>query len=219
MARLVNILLSSSTVAASFINFTRLRDYLAASGVVIALAVAANFPRRNFLPALFLVGFWGTMAATSSLGVKLFLAIVSGVLFYFYTRSNRQLSEVFILTTALLILTTIWAVNFFFTPAWYVSTLVLAVLMFLVFREIIPNLIFALIGTLALVEVFWAVLFLPVHFLTAAVIVFAGFYLLYMLTSLFFSGQLTRPKIYFHTGLTVTLLVLSLLTSAWQPLQ
>src|SRR3989344_2900687 len=88
-----------------------------------------------------------------------------------------------------------------------------AVFLFYVYQIYFPN-----VPPLLVVETAWAILFMPVYFLTAAVVSFSAFYLMYVLSSLYFADRLTGKKVYFHTGLVLLFLLLSFIIIPWKRL-
>lgn len=182
------------------------------------------------LPVLFIIGLWGTAAATSSQAVKIFVMVSSVLFFYSYQihlprRPSIFEEDFFSLLSGFLLLIFVWSLNFFFTPpAWSVTLLIFA-LFFAFFWQVFHKLrpfprestLWALICSLILIEISWGLLFWPVHFLTAAVVNFSVFYLLYMLGRLYFYSRLTKKKVYFQAALILVVLVFSLLSSSWRP--
>lgn len=191
--------------------------------------------RADFLwlvmPGLFLLGIFGTVAATQA-GIGIFFAILASYLFYFYHRHFPSpiplyIEQVFTLYGAFLLSIFLWSFNYFFTPAWWITTLLMFGGFFLLFLQAFYKMarppgeaVFdALVMALLMVEVSWAVLFWPVHFFTAAVISFAVFYLAYMLGVQYFKGRLNRRKIYFQTSLISIVVLITLISSSWQPIK
>ena len=182
------------------------------------------------LPGLFLIGLFAAISATSALGTKLLVAVLALDVFYihqsyFPKKPPAFIEETFTLTTSFLLLYGLWAINFFLTPAWW-KTMALAFAVFLLlFYQAFYKMgntgrtasLHALLASLLITEIFWTVLFAPVYFLTAAVLVFAVFYLIYMLSNFYFERRLSRNKIVFHTSLIFAVILLSLASSPWQP--
>ena len=237
MKKVINILLGLAIVGAGLGSFRNLTDYAGYSFLTMAFAGITNFffLRRSaknkadylplFLPLVFLIGLFGTIAAVSSLAVRLFLGVASAFLFYFFSEGVKVLEEIITLAAVMLSLSFVWAVNFFFIPPGYVLLLLTNVLMSALFWQAFykmgirgPNHhLFAAISSLILIEVSWVTWFWPVHFLTAAVVPFSVFYLIYILSEQYFAGRLTRKKVFFQGGMIVVILALSVLSSSWQP--
>lgn len=177
---------------------------------------------------LFWLGVLGVFAAVSSLVGRVLLLAAALLLFFFYLRfprpRPRALEDVFTLSSAFLLLTAVWAADFFFTPPWWAVLLLLSLLMFLLFSQAFYKmgvrarllLIMSLVATLLMVEVSWATLFWPTHFLTVAATGFAGFYLVYIIGQLGLTRRLNRKKIYFQLGLAAVFLLTILLSSPWR---
>lgn len=181
------------------------------------------------LPSLYLLGLAGILAAISLEAVKILVALLALGLFFlrqlsFPHRPPVFVEELFPLAAGFVLLVSIWAGNFFFTPPWWAISLLTFFLFILVFRQIFFELnfppraawIWSLVSTLILVEVAWATLFWPVYFLNAAVVNFAVFYLLAVLTKLHFAGRLTSKKVYFQTAIILLVVLTSLLSSPWR---
>lgn len=184
------------------------------------------------LPSLFLLGLFGTIGAISFAGTKLFVAVFAVFLLYFYQQHFPKavpvfIEEIFTLSAAFLVFNFLWSVNFFFTPPWWGMIGLVFVFGFLLFWQAFYKigkpgneaLLQGLLCGLLAAESAWAILFLPVHFLTASVVSFMVFYVIYVLSSFYFAGRLTSKKIYFQLGLVALLLVLSLVSSPWQPIR
>ena len=152
--------------------------------------------------------------------------MASGIFYYyqanFLTWQTPEVDqEFFTLTVGLLVLIPIWSLNFFFNFPGWVTTLSTSFCFFLIFIHVfykinVPSkFIWALVSILILVELNASVLYWPVHFFTAAVMVFSGFYLLYVLTVLYYSHRLTAKRIYFHTALAFAVAIGAVSSSMW----
>lgn len=188
----------------------------------------ANLPRKYgflvFVPGLFLVGLFGTLSGISPMAVKLFIVTIAGAWFYLYqiyfpNSLPSFLEEVTVLATAFLNFNLIWSLNFFFSPPGFVIMLMMfavaVILFWLVFRHDHP--VLPWIYGLIILEMTWVLLFWPLHYLNMAVVSFSGFYGLYMLSRHYFENRLTRDKVYFHLALITVMLILSLISSPWNP--
>lgn len=241
--KIINVLFVVLVIGASLSSYQVLKDYVFWSAGLAALLTLINFfavrqtgdPRANYvlliLPSLYVIGLMGVAAATATLGFKIFFAAAGGLLLYFYQfyfpqPPPRFMEDLFSMVTGFLLLTAGWAVNFFFALPWWVLTTAIFLAFLLVFGQAFLKLqraalvrrrhfIWALTSSLILVESTWATFFWPVHFLTAAVMGFAVFYLLYVLAALHWEGRLTKQKIYFQTGIILLVLLFSLLSSPW----
>lgn len=183
---------------------------------------------RLILPSLFLIGFFSIIPVGGYRGVLLFVSILAAGLYYIYMENfprkpSAWLEETFSMATGFLLLCALWIWNYFFTPPWVNFMLFSTLLFFLFFLQNLHKLakqtadatVLALLSALLIMEVIWSVLFWPVHFLTAAVMCFSVFYLVYILSAYYFDGRLTRRRIYFQCSIILTVLVISLLSSPW----
>jgi len=216
-----------------------LKNYLIFVLVSLVVILLANYfwLRRNerravflLLPALFSLGAFGILATVSGLGFKVIIALALALLFYFYqlrypVSHSTSLEEVFNLVTALVLLVFLWALSFFFNLSWWGLLMITFILFFLLFWQAFYKIgkqstelsLWTLLSAILVVEVSWAVLYLPVHFLTSSVVVFSAFYLIYMFSRLYQKDKLSRDKIYFQLGLMGIVLLLSLVSSRWTP--
>ena len=170
------------------------------------------------------------MAATSFWVAKLIMAVFAlGVFFLHQISFPRKplhfIEEIFTLLAAFFALYVLWAWVFFFTPLWWVVILLTMVIFFPIFFQAFYKmgnvsrlaLLNTLVATLIIGETTWAILFTPVYFLTASVMIFSVFYLIYMLGNLHYEGRLNKKKLIFQTSLILTVFILTLLSSPWQP--
>src|SRR3989344_2869407 len=79
--------------------------------------------------------------------------------------------------------------------------------------------LWALVCAFIQVEAAWAVFFWPVHFLTAAVVNFSFFYGIFVACSMHFEGPINRRSLYFQISLILIVLVVSLLSWPWSPIE
>ena len=239
----IRIVLAVSLFAASLPLYESLNQFIWAGAGVTLLFILVNFLliRKTaragtdylplILPALYLVGFFGTVTSVSSLGLRLLLSFGAIFLIYIYqiyfpTVPPLLLEETVSLAAGFMALLTIWSINFFFTPAWWFLSSLTLIVFFLMFLQAFSKMgragldciLLSLIASLVMVETAWAVLFMPVYFLTAAAVSFSAFYLIYVLSSLHFAGRLTGKKVYFQTGLISLFLLINLISSPWEPL-
>ena len=183
------------------------------------------------LPFLYLVGIFGTVAATST-GIGLFFAIFASYLFYFYHNHFPSpiplyIEQTFTLYGAFLLSVFLWSLNFVFTPPWWVVSLLMFAGFFPLFLQAFYKMarsageagFDAFVAALLMVEISWAVLFWPVHFFTAAVVSFGAFYLLYLISMQYFKNRLNRRKIYFQVSLISIVVLITLMSSSWQPIK
>lgn len=183
---------------------------------------------RLILPFVFLIGVFGTAAASPLAGT--FFAVLGSYLIYYYYRFFPKAVPVFVeqtvgLYAAFLFAVFLWSLNYFFTLPWWIMVslagagfLVLFWQAFYKMSESPAPALGTMVGTLVMAEIFWAMLFWPVHFFTSAVVSFAVFYLVYMLSSLHFARRLSRRKIYFQVSFISVVVLITLLSSSWQPI-
>lgn len=211
---------------------------LAVGALAIIDSIFLRIAKKNLmhmlqviLPAFFMIGLFGTTAGISSLFLRICLGLLAAGLFYSYQIYLGEplpafLEDLFVLSTAFLLSIFLWSLNFFYSPPAWGTLLLSSVLFFPVFFQSFYKLekgrgraiLLALVAILLISESAWVILFLPLHFLTAAVMQFGVFYTIYMLSLAHFSGRLTRKKVYFHVGLILIVLGISLLSSPWQPI-
>lgn len=129
--------------------------------------------------------------------------------------------EFFTLSAVILLLVSFWSINFFFSPPWWVISLLTLFAFWLIFEQFLQkisvasHMLWSLVGTLILVEISAALLYWPVNFFTSSVVVFSVFYLIYILTELYYAKRLTLKKLYFHVSLVSVLLLGTTLSSGW----
>src|SRR3989344_7896768 len=225
-------------------DYERLTDFLLFASGYITFVILVSFfilrggkrPRHDYLLLmgilLYLVGLYGALAAVSSLAIRLLLAAAASVLLFFRIVSFSKtpvwnLNEWFTVGTGALLLLGQWAWNFYFTPAWYLVLFAAASLFFLLFWQAgreqglfpIRAVEGALVGSLLMVEVTWSLLFWPTHFFTIAAVSFAPFYLIYVLSSLYFTKRLSKRQAYFQIGAVAAMVIIVMLSSPWQPIK
>lgn len=241
--RIINSVLAILIFGVAVTAYQGPKNYLLWGGILVFVLSLVNFWKVKashqiqfsgllvILPAVYVLGLFGTVAATSALGVKLFLSIAGaiGLLFYewnYPARSAQPMEEIFTLLAAFLVLTALWAGSFFLHLPWWAVMLATFVIFYLVFWQGFHKMnilksdtvLWALISALIMAEIVWAISFWPVYFLTAAVVSFAGFYLVYILSDLHFKGALSAKQVYFQIAIILVVLLFSLVSSSWQPL-
>lgn len=241
--RIINSVLAILIFGVAVTAYQDPKNYLLWGGILAVAVSIANLggTKRNtqarfsgffaILPAVYVLGLFGTIAATSALGTKMFLAIAGAVLFLFYEwdfpkKPLLSFEEIYTLSAAFLVLTALWAGSFFLHLPWWAVMLAAFVIFYLLFWQgfhkmnILKSdtILWALISALIMAEIVWAISFWPVYFLTAAAVSFAGFYLVYILSDLHFKGALSAKQVYFQIAIILVVLLFSLLSSSWQPL-
>lgn len=77
---------------------------------------------------------------------------------------------------------------------------------------------FNFLVALVCAQVTWGLLFWPNHYLVKAVVLFCVFYLLWIFSFSAFFGKLSIKKIYWQLTLVFIVLLITLATAAWEPL-
>ncbi|MBI4050276.1 MAG: hypothetical protein HY398_02400 [Candidatus Doudnabacteria bacterium] len=210
--------LAAYLFSVSLWGFEDFRYYLLAAAIALAAVAFSNRKRgrQMILPLLLVIGYFGSLAAISWLPGKILLGLLVAMLYYLY-RLAPAADEPATLATGFLLLWFIWSWHFFFPLAWYNLLLLIFASFFLLYTAIFHDLLVSLVAALAMVEVAWAEAYWPVHFLTAAVMSFAVFYAISVGSREYFSGRLTRKKLYFQAGLILIVLTLTLFSSPWLP--
>lgn len=119
----------------------------------------------------------------------------------------------------------VWAANFYFTPAWWLVMSAMAVFSGLFFwtglsateARFFSKVLYSLLLAFVLAQLVWAMLFWPVHFLPAAIVLSVVFYCLWMLSRFHLQNVLTREKIIFYTVFGAAVEVVTLIMTAWLP--
>ena len=141
-------------------------------------------------------------------------------------RTNSVFLENIFFLSAFGIFLGIWAIDFFFTPAWWLIMALMFVFSVILFWMGIFNthaerrekVIYTLFLAFALTEISWALLFWPLHFVSMAIVAAVIFYLAWTMARLHFLGLLNRKKIIYHSGFSVLILLVTLSTAVWLPL-
>lgn len=239
MPKILNLIMSFLVFAVGTVYFDSWYWFFSAGAGVVIFVIVLNLLRfkisriqknsfwRLVSPCLYLIGFFGTMAGVSNFIFKILLGVAGAGIFYFYQanfispRLSEEDKEFFMLSAALLTMISIWSLHFYYTLPWWMVTLLALVMSILLFGEVFLGLtvphakVWTLVATLIIVETFSAVLYLPVNFFTQSVIVFSIFYLLYILSKLYFSKRLTAKRIYFHAALALVLVAGAAASSRW----
>ncbi|MCL5435977.1 MAG: hypothetical protein M1275_02760 [Patescibacteria group bacterium] len=119
----------------------------------------------------------------------------------------------------------VWAANFYFTPAWWLVMCAVFVCSWLFFwtglhsaeAPFRSKILYCLLLAFVLTELAWAMLFLPVHFLPAAIVFSVVFYCLWMLSRFHLQKNLSREKIIFYTAFGAAVVIVTLIATAWTP--
>lgn len=176
--------------------------------------------RLWFVPLVFLVGVFGTATAAPLPGL-FFGLLGSYLVYYFYLFYPKNL-PIFIEQTTTLFAAFVfssfaWSLSYYYTPPPWTIVIFSATGFYLLFRSRLAHL-GALIGTLVMAELTWVLQFWPIHFFSLAVVSLAGFYLIFMFSHLQSIGKLSSRKIYFQVSLIALVVLLTLLSSPWQPI-
>jgi hypothetical protein len=119
----------------------------------------------------------------------------------------------------------VWAVNFYFTPAWWLIMSACAVcsgLFFWMGLDIVESslrskLLYSLALAMVFAQLAWTMLFWPVHFLPAALVMSVVFYCLWMLSRFYLQKLLTREKIIFYSVFGSLVAFVVLIATMWVP--
>ena len=162
---------------------------------------------------------------------EIVFAYALGIIFFrlqlsLQARVNSVFSENVFFLSAFGIFLGIWAINFFFTPGWWIimalvflfSVILIWIGIFNTHAERKERITYTLFLSLGLTEISWALLFWPLHYLSMAIVISAIFYLAWTMTRLHFLGMLNFKKIAYHSGFIALILIITLSTAAWLPL-
>ncbi|MBI4053771.1 MAG: hypothetical protein HY397_00400 [Candidatus Doudnabacteria bacterium] len=119
----------------------------------------------------------------------------------------------------------IWALDFYFTPGWWLNIILSAIASFVFFwagfsatpTSASSRLIFSLVLSLLFAEIAWTMLFWPLHFLTLALVFSCLFYLAWSLTRFHLMQALTKEKLVVHSSFVVLTVSFLLIVSKWFP--
>lgn len=120
----------------------------------------------------------------------------------------------------------IWAIDFFFTPAWWLIMALVFVFSVILFwtgifnthADLKEKIIYSLLLAFALTEISWALLFWPLHFVSIAIVISVIFYLAWTITRLHFLGLLNKKKIAYYSGFSFLIIFVTLSTAVWLPI-
>lgn len=208
-------------LAAGIHRFADLKSWgLVAGGLVFLIGLEGLVKERKLnLTAIFYVaGLLGSYAVISAGWARVFVAIAGSTLFVLQRLRGAAVKDVFLLTGSFWLLYFAWAANFYFSPPWWLMLGAAAAVMTAYLWDIVKDPAVSIAGGLMMAEVFWVLLFWPADFLTSTVAAFAVFYLFYLFYALHLAGLLNRQRVYFHATVIAIVLVLTLLSSPWQPL-
>ena len=119
----------------------------------------------------------------------------------------------------------IWALDFFFTPAWWLIMALVFTSSLLLFwtgifnthAQLNEKIIYTLFLAFMLTQISWALLFWPLHFVSMAVVTSVLFYLAWTVVRLHFLGSLNRQRIVYHSTFALLILLITLSTAVWLP--
>jgi len=138
--------------------------------------------------------------------------------------SSPALDNLFFLSVMGIFLA-VWAVDFYFTPGWWIILTSVFLLAWLFFwtsffatdAGVNAKLVYSMILAFLLTQVTWAMLFLPFHFFTMSLILSGVFYVFWHIVRFYLQKTLTREKIIFYVAFAAGVEILALLTTAWLP--
>jgi len=157
----------------------------------------------------------------------LYLVLMTLLIFLFELGINfasEQLSFLQTLLTYFGLSLGILAVNFYFLPRLVLTLAAITILTFMVARSsfgYVPqpparkNYFSALLA-LSILELGWALSFLPFHFTALAVILFNAFYVIWIVIYYHLYNNLTPKKVYFHLVFSSLVVLLVFLSTPWK---
>lgn len=119
----------------------------------------------------------------------------------------------------------VWAADFYFTPGWWVILASVFALGWLFFWTAFfvtdasarAKLVYSSVLAFLLMQVSWAMLFLPLHFFSLSLVLSGVFYVFWHITRFHLQKTLTREKTIFYIVFASGVEVLAFLTTAWLP--
>lgn len=119
----------------------------------------------------------------------------------------------------------IWALDYYYTPGWWIIMSLIFVACFILLwmgfsvavHEARGKLLYSLFLSFLLTQASWAILFWPLHYVTDTLVFSGLFYLLWMLARFFLSGSLGAKKIIFYSVFAGIVEFFALITALWLP--
>ncbi len=179
-------------------------------------------------PVLFIFSMIGLFFVVPDGFLKGLFLIFSVIVIYFLEIGLLVVSEQVVFLETLVsyfaLSMAIFAWNFYLLPKSTLTLLLLGAMTFLIARasfDYVPQSdqkknFWAALITFCLLEVSWALVFLPFHFTALAVILFNVFYVLWIIIYYYLFHNLNRQKISFHVIFSAILIVLIILSTPWK---
>jgi len=214
-------------------NSYGLSVFLFSLGLLAVAVLAVNIKRVGLswphllLPLLYLVGLASIFSVISSSGGRVVFLLAATIVFYFVEiqlgRESHFLQNVYLFSVFAWILG-IFAIDFYFAlqTAW--TVLLVFVVSYLLIAHGFAGFSlpakrrFSFLIALTCAELAWGLSLWPTHYVVNAVVLFSGFYLLWVFSFSAFFGKLSIKKIYLQLTLVAIVLLAVLTTTAWRPL-
>ncbi|GAC1412400.1 MAG: hypothetical protein NVSMB66_1330 [Candidatus Doudnabacteria bacterium] len=233
----------SSIIALAFLVLIQsfsgiLRHLLLAMSIYVIVVLAYNYwylKKQNFyvfwswIRILFfiasMIGIY--LVVPNSFSKGLFLVIAPFAIFFLEARLLIASEQVLFFETLISyfgLALGIFGDNYYLLPKSFVTLLLLGVITFLISRasfDYTPQNgqqknFFSWFLTLCVLEISWALVFLPFHFTVLAIILFNIFYVLWIVIYYHLFNNLTVKKVAFHLILSTLLILLTLATTPWK---
>lgn len=179
-------------------------------------------------PMLFIFSMIGLFFVVPDGFLKGLFLIFSVIVIYFLEIGLLVVSEQVVFLETLVsyfaLSMAIFAWNFYLLPKSTLTLLLLGAMTFLIARaslDYVPQSdqkknFWAALITFCLLEVSWALVFLPFHFTALVVILFNVFYVLWIIIYFYLFHNLNRQKVSFHVIFSAILIVLTILSTPWK---
>ena len=202
--------------------------------VLIFASLAINYKRLNFtwphlmLPVIYLLAVGSVYTIISDSTIRTIFLVIASMSFYVLEvklgKESHFLQNIYLLSVFGIFLA-LFALQFYFNlpvwvtiPAAYIITYLLTIQGFAGF-SLPSKKYFHILTAMVVAEVTWALSFWPSHYFVNAVVLFCFFYVLWLFSFSAFFGKLTKQKVYWQLTLVAIVLILTLTTAAWKPIQ
>ena len=218
-------------------------SYLALLFVGMVLAAIVNYfsnylqvARLADLIFLLIPTFWIVAAASlvAVLGSAFWIMITAVVFLLGFVRLQLEISpsaalspmtEIQFFFSVVGIYLGVWAIDFYFSPGWWIVMLLIFVLSYLFFRTVLhftsassrQKSLYSLLLAFVFAELGWVMLFWPLHYLPTTLVFSGFFYIAWITSKLHFLKVLNRQKLIVHVVFILVMQVLVLLSAVWLP--
>ena len=217
--------------------------YLALLFVGIVLTATVNYfsnylrvTRLADLTFLLISTLWILAAASTvaALGSAFWIMIAAAVFLLGFVRLQLDISpssalspmteiQFFLSVTGIYL--GVWAIDFYFSPGWWIIMLLIFALSYLFFRTALhftsassrQKSLYSLILAFVFVEIGWVMLFWPLHYFPTTLVFSGFFYIAWITAKLHFLKVLNRQKLIVHAVFILAMQALVLLTAVWLP--